>query len=39
MTNQVPHPEIICVHDYPTYIDGCGAVRCDGCDRVLGYNL
>lgn len=28
----------ICVHDYPTYIDAHGVIRCDNCDRVVGYN-
>lgn len=30
---------ILCCHDYPTYIDSNGFIRCDECDRIVGVNL
>jgi hypothetical protein len=36
MTNYAGQ-QIICVHDYPTYIED-GYVCCENCDRVLGIN-
>src|SRR6185312_8515504 len=35
MTNYAGQ-NILCSHDYPTYIDSDDNVRCDECDRVVG---